>query len=1035
MLNSSGQNPFPGIRSFESTEDYLFFGREKQVADIARILLNTHFLAIIGSSGCGKSSLVKAGLIPALFKHKYDKPDIDWSLILFRPGDDPIGNLSTALLNFYDEQGFQSKGRMQHSEIETILREKDSGLHDIVREQAKIANKKRLIIIDQFEEIFRFKKSEVSDYSHIDASQFINLALKTLEYPESNVYIIITMRSDFLSDCTEYEGLPEAINVGDYLVPRMTVKQKEDAIRKPIELFDRKVTDRLVERLLLDVGDDPDQLPVMQHALMRTWDYWRLNKLKPEAIDIEHYEAIGTMSGALSMHAEEIYNELPGLVNKGLTEKLFKALTDLGADNHGIRRPTSLVEICKLTESTEDNIVNIIDVFRARGRAFLMPPAEVSLNSDSVIDISHESIMRVWSRLREWVDDETKSAQLYMRLSKAAELYHEGKTGLWVDPDLALALQWKQQNKPNATWAMRYDSAFDRAINFMEYSDKQFRLEISIKEKKHKRDLKRARRFAVILGSASLICLLFLIVSLKLMSEAEASEIEALKKEKAANIQKKEAVKQKKEAVVQKKISEQQQHIAEQQKIITEEQKQIAIKQQGIAEYRKQEAINQKLKADEAKEVAIIARNDAEEQKIIAVEQRIIADDNRVIAETAQEKAERLRMLAIANSMAIKASELSRTKEPKLAALLAKQAYIFNKENGGLENEPDIFNALLDVTNESQVMREHKNAVRKTVFTNSDNTLISCSDDGTVVLTKTEDNSKRIVFNTGSYGQNGFRSLAINQVGKIIAAGNLSGEIIICNVSKPDADPQNVLKQHTSIISALDFHNGTNKLISAGVDGKIILWNLDEESENFKVIQENNGPVSSICFNHDGTMAVCGKNNGSALIIDLQNPDNSPIEIKVDSKKVTSVAYSNDGTTLALGLNNGLILLYNTENLNSMPVKLVGHISGVTSLSFSEVGNYLASGSYDKTVRIWMHEKPDIQPVIIRGHDSWVYGIDYSSDGNKIASCSADKTVQVFTINPNILADEICKNVNENISKEDWNKYIGEDIQYRPVCK
>ncbi|MDO8896209.1 MAG: hypothetical protein Q7V19_01065, partial [Bacteroidales bacterium] len=145
-----------------------------------------------------------------------------------------------------------------------------------------------------------------------------------------------------------------------------------------------------------------------------------------------------------------------------------------------------------------------------------MPSAHITLTKDSTIDISHESIMRVWLRLKKWVEEEGESAQLYMRLSKSAELYQEGKTGLWVNPELQLALQWKVQTRPNITWASRYDPAFDRAMTFLDYSKKQQELELSKKEKQQSRNLKRARNSAIILGVASLISILFLIVSLNL---------------------------------------------------------------------------------------------------------------------------------------------------------------------------------------------------------------------------------------------------------------------------------------------------------------------------------------------------------------------------------------------------------------------------------------------------------------------------------------------------------------------------------------
>lgn len=146
--------------------------------------------------------------------------------------------------------------------------------------------------------------------------------------------------------------------------------------------------------------------------------------------------------------------------------------------------------------------------------------------------------------------------------------------------------------------AVRYDAAFDRAMEFLNYSQQQFLLEIGRKEDHQKRTLKQARRFAMILGAATLISILFLVVSLNLSFKADASRKDALEKQKIAITESKKAEEQRQEAIIQKRISEQQQQIAEQQKFITEEQRQYAVNQQGIAEIKTKEAIQQKIKAD-----------------------------------------------------------------------------------------------------------------------------------------------------------------------------------------------------------------------------------------------------------------------------------------------------------------------------------------------------------------------------------------------------------------------------------------------------
>ena len=153
------------------------------------------------------------------------------------------------------------------------------------------------------------------------------------------------MRSDYLGDCSEIPGLAEAVNEGEYLIPRLSRDQKRDAIGKPIGVGGAKISPLLAQRLLNDVGDDPDQLPVLQHALMRMWDVWSAAADPTRPIDFSDFEAAGGIEAALSHHADEIYEALPDEEHRAACEKIFKTLTEKGTDNRGIRRPTRLAQL------------------------------------------------------------------------------------------------------------------------------------------------------------------------------------------------------------------------------------------------------------------------------------------------------------------------------------------------------------------------------------------------------------------------------------------------------------------------------------------------------------------------------------------------------------------------------------------------------------------------------------------------------------------------------------------------------------------
>jgi hypothetical protein len=493
-------NPFPGLRPFAPDEDHLFFGREREIDGLLRRLRSCRFVSVVGTSGSGKSSLVHSGLIPALQSGSMSVAGSSWRLATLRPGENPIQHLAAALNSSDVLSSNAALGEANPILLEVTLRRGALGLIEAVR-QAKIpSDDNLLVVVDQFEELFRFRRNRQIENSRDDAVAFVKLLLQATHQSEFPIYVVLTMRSDFIGECMEFPGLPEAVNAGQFLIPRMTRDELRSAITGPIAVAGGSIAPRLVLRLLNDLGDDHDQLPVLQHALMRTWEHWKRNRQDGEPVDIADYEAIGTLREALSLHAEEAYLEAASDRSRNLTQKVFKALTDTFSDPRGLRRPTSVVELAEICEATQEEIIQVVEIFRRPGRSFLMPPPAVALRSTSIVDISHESLMRCWVRLIAWAEEERASASTYKRLSQAAGWFEEGTAGLWRNPELQLGLTWRLQNQPNAAWAERFDSSFQRAMDFLDRSEQEHaRIEASL-ESERKKKLKTAWTVASFLG-------------------------------------------------------------------------------------------------------------------------------------------------------------------------------------------------------------------------------------------------------------------------------------------------------------------------------------------------------------------------------------------------------------------------------------------------------------------------------------------------------------------------------------------------------
>ena len=498
-------NPFPGLRPFDPEEDHLFFGREKEIDALLRRLRSTRFLSVVGSSGSGKSSLVRSGLIASLYSGFMVEAGSSWRVAKSRPSDDPIGNLA-ASLNAADVLG--TEGELASTNrilLEATLRRGTLGLVDAVRQARIPSDQNVLVVVDQFEDLFRFGRSRHIKNSRDEATAFVKLLLQATQQTDIPIYVVLTMRSDFIGDCMEFTGLPEAVNAGQYLIPRMTRDELRLAITGPVAVGGGEIAPRLVLRLLNDLGDDQDQLPVLQHALMRTWDYWEQHREPGAPIDIADYEAVGTLRQALSLHAEEAYLETGPGVGGRIAERMFKALTDTFSDPRGVRRPTSIAQIAAICEVAEPQVIEVIEIFRRPGRSFLTPPAGVALHSGSAVDLSHESLMRCWNRLSNWAAEESQSARIYHRLSQAARWFDEGTAGLWRDPELGLGLQWRQRNRPTAAWADEYDSFFVRAMEFLDESERERDRVAAERERDRKRTLAQYQWAAGLLATLLVI--------------------------------------------------------------------------------------------------------------------------------------------------------------------------------------------------------------------------------------------------------------------------------------------------------------------------------------------------------------------------------------------------------------------------------------------------------------------------------------------------------------------------------------------------
>lgn len=991
IQNVHTENPFPGLRAFRKSESHLFFGREENIAEVIAKLDSNHFVAIVGTSGTGKSSLIRAGVLPQIEGSSTNEGGCNWRVVSMTPGNAPIENLAQAISehpSLADAAGDLKSG------LTELMHGSSLGLVQGMRPFLK-KNDRLLLLIDQFEEVFRFAEENESSRAAYD--QFVKLIIETVRQRDIPIYAILTLRSDFLGDCVAFEGLPEAINDGHYLVPRMTAAQMKRAITGPIDLARGKISPRLVQHITTDLGANQDQLPILQHAMMRCWDYWKMNELSGEPMDIRHFEAIGDLEKALSSHADEAYHKLSSS-QKLLTEKIFKCLTTKQSDNRGVRRPMSLAHLARVTQGSQDEVLECLRPFREPGCNFILPGLDSRSDADTIFDISHESLMRGWSRLAAWVNEEMESAEFFERICTAADLYQKGASALWRDPELQLALDWQEKQKPIKAWAELYDEDLDKALDFIITSQMA-----AVEEKRKKTRRVRGIRFAV----ASFMVVISILAAWAMFQtnianqksgEAQVKSEEALAQKTEAEKAREEAQAASEEADMNRQLAQQQAEIAEDQARQAEEQKRIAEQQRGLAVASELEAVNKQQLADRKSREAILQK-----QK----------------ADSARYEALRLRYLATGQNLAFESSQI--TGDPELSALLTLASYQFASTNGGNLNEGRLYGsagqalAQLDQSY-TPVLRHHPEEV--IALCAEANQLGFIDFGGNCIITRPNSSESDVVIADLP------RSGDINTAYLDLASGSIAlglddNTLQISTLDQPGRTK--ILEGHSGLIRAVGFRNEEPHLVTGGRDGKLIVWKNTIKKE----VVELPSRVKAIAVLDNSEMVLAGCENGSSYFVNVTTGTHRLFNSR-PGVRVEALTASAQGDMIALGYSDGITQLMATDGTDMREVPGTGSIVDLVIDSRHKILVVATSGKkvtvYDLA---YMNAQPREIPL-----DRPIREISLDRAAGDIYVYCSDHSIRRYPTSASWYIEELRSRVNRKLTPDEWITYVGQDIPY-----
>ncbi|MEO1349734.1 MAG: caspase family protein [Cyanobacteria bacterium J06635_15] len=413
--------PYRGLKPFEKEHSAFFFGRRQVVENIWKKLDHGKFVAVVGASGSGKSSVVRAGLIPWLEQS-------GWQILdPIKPGDEPLTELRTAFKAI-----FQSSPKIQR-QIGHLIRQGSNGLQPLIEQLPDTS--KFLLVVDQFEETFTVCSNEE------DRSRFIHLITQICQIPSSQLAVVITMRADFLELCLQYESLTHIIQTQTIFMPPLTGANLERAITKPAEVQNYQFEKDLLAEIRQDVGNRSGMLPLLQFALTELWERREREK---HLLLCQHYENMGRVFGALNRHAEKVYHysdyqeQVPKQAREELEQKWIRRIflrlvrTNEGEkDTRQRKLRTTLIKIAgdkpehqKYLDQMLTQLINAGLLVSAEGVQHVESSEAESLltlaQTAKFIDLAHESLIDGWQRFaQDWLEESRQLRRLRDRLETA----------------------------------------------------------------------------------------------------------------------------------------------------------------------------------------------------------------------------------------------------------------------------------------------------------------------------------------------------------------------------------------------------------------------------------------------------------------------------------------------------------------------------------------------------------------------------------------------------------------------------------------
>ena len=888
----NNQNPYRGLQPFEFEQADYFKGRETAVRVLIDRLENNRFLAVIGASGCGKSSLVKAGLLPQL-KKSNNKLQIE----CMKPGDRPLTELQEILMQ-------------RHQQSQPYI-----------------------LFIDQFEEVFTLCKDET------ERRDFIRAVTAEATIPDRKTRVIITIRSDFIERCADYQEAATLINrdlATTYFVKKLELKELLEAIEEPARKNGVSFEPGLVSQIVNDVEDQPGALPLLQFALKALWqDCIEKSTSEQRLLTKTHYNEIGGVEGALNQQANFVYERLMSDAEKESVKDLFMELVKVEENQPVTRRRVTMESLVAIGNSQEQ-LQKQQQRQRVLGKLVNQRLIVTDENTLKVatVEVAHEALLSEWSLLKEWIDDNRDNIRLKYRLEEARQewqSFNESDDLLLIGPRLTLFEEWQERSKYeiSALDAKFLQKSWEKRDR--EEQAKKREIQDKLEQEQKLRELAEARervqKQRTWLAIASLITMTFLtMLAGTAWINAEKDKILALSQASEAKF---------------------------------------------ILNRNSLDPLVEALKAGtRLKQIGWVPGNKEVREQVMET-----------LTQAVYWVRERDRLQAHNNVV----QSVSFSSDGKM---LASASFDHTVKLWKLEKDGSIRNP------ENPISLDHEKTVSSVTFSPNSQTIASASYDTTVKLWNQDGTLKYPLPHNNSVYSVTFIS------NDTIATGDKSGTVTFWKstngkkIGKP-------FRAHQDKVFDLKFNKEKNILATACVDGTVKLWKLAPKLQlNPKpIILKHGTRVDSVSFSPDSQMIATASQDKIVKFWKLDGTLLSNLTINGKSG-FTSVSFSPDNKTIATANFDGKVQLWERNEKKIQEIETIsGPTTRVKSVSFSKNGDILASASADTTVRLWQVKLPLVHRL--QADSQTVFYVSFSPDGQKFASAGQDSTVKIWDQNGN----------------------------------